>query len=153
MIQQNNVVSVQYVVAYAGSRTDVLETEILSISVHAASGGMHDWAETEASDNSDIIEESLQEDGLPPGVYSVLGLFRLTAGKDEDTPNGPGDYWSEFEPVGSLYVSRIAREDFDVDDECPYSQEQMDVLFAPIQTPVTLGRILKNIAKQQGDKS
>lgn len=105
------IVAIQLIVVYEGDSApeEVMEQQVLQSYVLADSIEVADWANQEITDGG-LADETIQElanKKLSPGVYSLIGMFKLRSGKDSDTPNGPGEYWSECVPVFAAEPSKL----------------------------------------------
>ena len=85
-----------------------IETEIFAHQILAKSVQISDWAEEHAEDAHEQSLALLREYNYKPGVYYVMGLWKLTGGKDRDTPDGPGEFWSHITPSGELEIDRLS---------------------------------------------
>lgn len=128
-------VVIQLIVVYTGDNApeDVIEQQVLQSYVLADCMEVADWANQEITDGGlgDEAFVKLADDKYPPGVYSLIGMFSLRDGKDQDTPNGPGEYWSTCEPE---YVALPAKLSIDeakhyLDEDVSFIQEDIDFLF------------------------
>lgn len=102
------------------------ETEITHRWVMAPTDAQMECAmgEVEDGEAGQALADLLEQQNRPAGVYSIMAAMRWSGGKDADTPNGPGEYWSSAEPEGEVTITRLDAEegvgqlsDFEVDDE------------------------------------
>lgn len=119
------------------------ETEITNVIVLAPTDGQMECAIGEMHEGNAAggLVELLEQEARPAGVYSIMAPMRWSGGKSEDTPSGPGEYWSEASPTGAVLITRLEQEDgigllsdMEVDDE-------LTALLFPNQKPITLGDI------------
>ena len=69
--------------------------------------------EIENGDEDGLIAllRTLETQHRPAGVYSLLVMMTMSGGKDGDTPNDSGEYWSELAPKGDAYIQRLKQDE------------------------------------------
>lgn len=128
-------VAIQLIVVYTGKDApeEVMEQQVLQSYVLARCMEVADWANQEITDGGlgDEALVQLTKNNLSPGVYSMLGMFKLRSGKDQDTPNGPGEYWSDCDPEYVVQPVRLSVEEASrhLDEGIFFIQEDIDFLF------------------------
>jgi len=127
-----NVVAVQRILVYVRTHLEICESQELALNILAPSAPMHAWAQEDFSNEGiDHLVEILDEQKVEDGVYSVLALYAMTGGRDPDTPNGPGEYWSEANPLGELQIYKMTlKEVYDLElVDMPFDDDQKAALF------------------------
>ena len=128
-------VAIQVIVLYEGENppTYAMEQQMLYSDVLAPTMPTSDWAQEEITEGG-LADEAfikLKNDNHAPGVYSLIGLFRLSSGKGSDTPNGPGEWWSACEPVSECTVERLSLEEAQqhLQGDVEFIKEDLDYYF------------------------
>lgn len=129
------IVAIQVIVLYEGENPPpyVMEQQTLHSDVLAPTMPTSYWAHEEITEGGLAGEAfiKLKNDNYAPGVYSLIGLFRLSSGKHSDTPNGPGEWWAKCEPVSECTVERLGLEETQqyLQEDVEFIKEDLDYYF------------------------
>lgn len=133
----SNVVAVRQVFIYARIHCDTFENgELLKEEILAPSYEMMTWAQEELSNTGleALILDDLDKDKGEDGIYSAIALYSLSGGRDADTPNGPGEYWSEMTRIGDIHICRLSRDQAEAvakESGVVFEEGDLDLLYPP----------------------
>lgn len=129
---------------------DLMESEVIARNILGVSSILRDWAMQEITEGSLEAEafEHLKGMRATPGVYSMMNMFRLIGGKSEDTPNGPGEGWSECHPIGQTAIEKLSLEEANewMPENVQFNEQELNCLF-----PDRLQASLENLVLQAKD--
>ncbi len=106
---------------------EFFETEIIKSIIGADSAVGDDWAAQHDDDIETTILDILQDGNYPVGIYGFTGFWVIESGKDADSWDGPGDYWSNVN-VDKYSLRMLSRDDVEAMDI--YSDGELDKIFA-----------------------
>lgn len=115
----STVVALQHVISLhtpdPGERQDEAY-ELLHLQALAISPAWMDEIAESAGDHTpefrSILEELVKSHG--PGTYSIIATYEYRYGKEQDTTNGPGEYYGDLYRIGESHVQELTQAETDM---------------------------------------